>query len=84
MLGGVEHQPAPLCLPGASFQKSTQSSDLLFSSQWLIRADCGLLFSLSFSELATGFLFPSPGQGRGPMGRAELKPRHSEEAPAPR
>lgn len=31
-------------------------------SQWLISADCGLLFSLSFSELPTGFFFPSQGR----------------------
>lgn len=32
-------------------------------SQWLIRADCGLLFSLSFSELPTGFFFSFPRAG---------------------
>lgn len=44
-------------------------------SQWLISADCGLLFSLSFSELPTGFFFPSPWQGWGHTGRAKLRPQ---------
>lgn len=71
----MSHDSACQVLPFRSRLSPLTSFSL---SQWLIRADCGLLFSLSFSELPTGFSFPSPRQGYRYTGRAKLKPHLSQ------